>query len=49
LVPDSAYKQIVDDILNRISTGSTSDGKIFVKDISETYDNGTRQIGEVAL
>lgn len=49
LVPDSTHRKIVDDILGTISTGSTSDGKIFVKDISEAYDIGTEQIGEIAL
>jgi nitrogen regulatory protein P-II 1 len=49
LVPDSTHRKIVDDILGTISTGSTSDGKIFVKDISEAYDIGTKQIGEIAL
>jgi nitrogen regulatory protein P-II 1 len=43
LVPDSTYKQLVDDILNAISTGSAADGKIFIKDISEAYDIGSEQ------
>ena len=49
MVPDSLSKLIVDEIIKSISTGSDSDGKIFVKDISEVYDIGSRQYGEVAL
>jgi nitrogen regulatory protein P-II 1 len=49
LVSDSTYKQIVDEILNTVSTGSPADGKIFVKDISEAYDIGSKQNGDPAL
>jgi len=49
LVPDSMSKQIVDDILNAISTGSAADGKIFLKDISEAYDIGSKHSGDSAL
>ena len=43
MVPDSLSKLIVDEIIKSISTGSDSDVKIFVKDISEVYDIGSRQ------
>lgn len=49
LVSDSMSKQIVDDILKTISTGSAADGKIFLKDISEAYDIGSKQSGDSAL
>ena len=49
LVPDSIYKQIIDEILKTISTGSAADGKVFVKDISEAYDIGSKQTGNPAL
>jgi nitrogen regulatory protein P-II 1 len=49
LVSDSTYKQLVDEILNTVSTGSAADGKIFIKDISEAYDIGSKQIGDPAL
>ncbi len=49
LVADSAYKQVVDDIMKTTSTGSPADGKIFVKDISEAYDIGSKQGGEGAV
>jgi nitrogen regulatory protein P-II 1 len=49
LVSDSQYKQIVDEILKTVSTGSAADCKIFIKDISEAYDIGTKQSGDPAL
>ncbi|HEY9485539.1 MAG TPA: P-II family nitrogen regulator [Nitrososphaeraceae archaeon] len=49
LVSDSQAKQIIDDILNIISTGSAYDGKIFVYDVTEAYDIGTKKSGERAL
>jgi nitrogen regulatory protein P-II 1 len=49
LVSDSQYKQIVDEILKTVSTGSAADGKIFIKDISEAYDIGSKQSGDSAL
>ena len=49
LVPDSLAQQIVQSILTSLSTGSAADGKLFVKDVAEAYDIGTKQSGEVAL
>jgi nitrogen regulatory protein P-II 1 len=49
LVPDSTYKQLVEEIIKTASTGSAADGKIFVKDISEAYDIGSKQTGDPAL
>jgi nitrogen regulatory protein P-II 1 len=49
MVSDLLSQQIVDEIIKNVSTGSASDGKIFVKDISEAYDIGSRQHGEMAL
>ena len=49
LVSDSTYKQLIDEILNTVSTGSAADGKIFIKDISEAYDIGSKQTGDPAL
>jgi nitrogen regulatory protein P-II 1 len=48
-VSDPVAKQLVDDLIKNLSTGSASDGKIFVKDISEAYDIGSKQLGDVAL
>jgi nitrogen regulatory protein P-II 1 len=46
VVPDSIAKPIIDDV---ISTGSASDGKIFVYDVAEAYDIGSKQTGDNAL
>ena len=49
LVSDPLAKQLVQELVKNISTGSASDGKIFVKDISEAYDIGSREFGDDAL
>jgi nitrogen regulatory protein P-II 1 len=49
LVSNEKVKRILDDIFAKISTGSVSDGKIFVYDVSEAYDIGSRQSGDSAL
>jgi nitrogen regulatory protein P-II 1 len=49
LVADPQAKKIIDDILNVISTGSASEGKIFVYDIAEAYDIGTKETGDQAI
>ena len=49
MVSDPLSKQIVDELVKNLSTGSASDGKIFVKDVSEVYDIGSKQVGEMAL
>ena len=49
LVPDSTAKQIGDDVLGTLSTGSASDGKIFIYDVVDAYDIGSKEKGEAAL
>jgi nitrogen regulatory protein P-II 1 len=49
LVPDAKAKAIIDDVLKVISTGSASDGKIFVYDVAEAYDIGSKEKGDAAL
>jgi len=49
LVSDSTYKPLIEEIIKTVSTGSAADGKIFVKDISEAYDIGTKHSGDPAL
>lgn len=49
LVKDSLAKEIIDDLLKKISTGSTSDGKIFVYDVAEAFDIGSKESGDSAL
>src|SRR6185437_14392331 len=46
LVPDDVAKIIVDDVLKMFSTGSASDGKIFVYDVADAYDIGSKEKGE---
>src|SRR5919206_1014455 len=43
LVPDAKAKEIVDDALRTLSTGSASDGKIFIYDVAEAYDIGSKE------
>ena len=49
IVPDSAMDPIVDDILNNINPGKEAHGMIFVKDVSDAYEIGTKQRGEAVL
>jgi nitrogen regulatory protein P-II 1 len=48
LVPDSMEKPLVSEIMEGISTGSAGDGKIFVKDVTGTYDIGSKEAGDKA-
>ena len=49
LVSDSQATNIIKALLKEISTGSASDGKIFVYDVAEAYDIGSKEEGEDAL
>jgi nitrogen regulatory protein P-II 1 len=49
LLADSVAKAVIDDVLKVISTGSASDGKIFVYDVAEAYDIGSKERGDAAL
>ena len=49
LISDEMVKPIVQDILNGMSTGSVSDGKIFVYDVLDAYDIGTKESNDKAL
>jgi nitrogen regulatory protein P-II 1 len=49
IVSDSTMKPIVDDILDNLNPGKEAHGMIFVKDVSDAYEIGTRQRGEDAL
>jgi nitrogen regulatory protein PII len=44
-----SLNNLVEEIIKTVSTGSAADGKIFVKDISEAYDIGSKQTGNPAL
>ncbi|MFL6382507.1 MAG: P-II family nitrogen regulator [Nitrososphaeraceae archaeon] len=50
VVTDSAMNQIVDDILNALRPhGQEAHGMIFIKDVSDAYEIGTRERGEAVL
>jgi nitrogen regulatory protein PII len=49
IVSDSMTKPIVDEVIATLSTGSDSDGSIFVKDISEGYDIGSKKSWDAAF
>lgn len=49
LVPDDMARVIIDDVLKVISTGSASDGKIFVYDVEDAFDIGSKEKGDAAL
>ena len=48
IVPDVMEKVVISDIMDTISTGSSGDGKIFVKEITGAYDIGSKEAGEKA-
>ena len=41
--------KIIEQLLNELSTGSVSDGKIFVSDVIQAYDIGTKNKNELAI
>ncbi len=49
LVKDEIAKPLVDAIIENLSTGSVSDGKIFVYDVHDAYDIGNRQQSDLAI
>jgi nitrogen regulatory protein P-II 1 len=49
LIPDSLVEKIIEQLLNELSTGSVSDGKIFVSDVIQAYDIGTKNKNELAI
>jgi nitrogen regulatory protein P-II 1 len=49
LVPDTKAKEIINEVLDVLSSGSASDGKIFVYDVAEAYDIGSKERDEDAL
>jgi nitrogen regulatory protein P-II 1 len=51
IVTDSAMNQIVDDISNSLSqhAGKEAHGMIFVRDVLDAYEIGTKQRGDAVL
>jgi len=51
IVSDSAANQIIDDISDSLGqhAGNEAHGMIFIKDVSDAYEIGTKQRGEAVL
>jgi nitrogen regulatory protein P-II 1 len=49
VVPDVYTKAIVEGVLEKFGTGTSAVGKIFVYDVAEAYDIGTKEKGDRAL
>jgi len=49
LVDDNITKDIINRLLTELTTGSVSDGKIFVYDVLEAYDIGTGRLNDQAI
>ena len=49
VVPDSKVKEIIDEILNSLSPGEEAHGIIFVRDVVDAYEIGTKISGEAVL
>ena len=49
VVPDSKAKEIIDELLNSLSPGKEAHGMIFVRDVADAYEIGTKSSGEAVL
>jgi nitrogen regulatory protein P-II 1 len=49
VVSDALAKSIIADLLKVLGTGEKAIGKIFVYDVAEAYDIGSKEKGDVAL
>jgi nitrogen regulatory protein P-II 1 len=49
IVSDSAMNPLVDDLINNFNPKTGANGMIFVKDVSDAYEIGTKQRGEAVL
>jgi nitrogen regulatory protein P-II 1 len=49
VVKDSMVNKVVDKILESTSTGLAGEGKIFISDVDEVVDIGSKQRGEATL
>jgi nitrogen regulatory protein P-II 1 len=49
IVPDSIVKVVVEDILNSFDKQEESSGMLFVKDVFDAYELGTKMSGEEIL
>jgi nitrogen regulatory protein P-II 1 len=48
-VTDSSAKEIVEDLITNLGSESDPRGMVFVKEVSNAYEIGTKQSGEAAL
>lgn len=48
-VTDSSAKEIVEDLITNLGSGSDPRGMVFVKEVSNAYEIGTKQSGESVL
>jgi nitrogen regulatory protein P-II 1 len=48
-VTDSSAKEIVEDLTTNLGSESDPRGMVFVKEVSNAYEIGTKQSGEAAL
>lgn len=49
VVPDNKVEQVINTIVSNASTGVAGEGKIFVSNIEEAVDIGTKKQGEPSL
>ena len=48
-VPDSSVKEIVDELISSFGSDSEPSGMVFVKEVVEAYEIGSKQSGEEIL
>jgi len=48
-VPDSSAKEIVDELISCFGSDAEPRGMVFVKDVTEAYEIGSKQSGEAIL
>ncbi|HSF51464.1 MAG TPA: P-II family nitrogen regulator [Nitrososphaeraceae archaeon] len=49
IVPDASAKQIVDDLLNSFGSAVEPYGLMFIKDVSDAYEIGSKLSGDAVL
>jgi nitrogen regulatory protein P-II 1 len=48
-VPDSSAKEIVDELISSFGSDSEPSGMVFVKEVADAYEIGSKQSGEAIL
>jgi nitrogen regulatory protein P-II 1 len=49
VVPDSTLKEIVDELVSGLGSENEPRGMIFVKDVSNAYEIGTKLTGDIVV